>query len=115
MRRDSNDIEWQRTKEAVFARDKNTCRLCNDLTIGEAHILMKHVKGKRFLLEQKDPAHHLPVSTHPELCYRVDNVFTLCRYMHDYIDNLRNPITGERISVEEREEWWQRIIQAEVK
>ena len=64
-RRDSNDIEWQNVKKRIKKRDKNRCRLCEIMTIKEFLLFQKsHPVNTRL-----DPAHCLPVSTHPKLCY----------------------------------------------
>lgn len=110
MRRDSNDVEWQAVKKVVFARDR-ICRVIKILTYKEYLILQKNA-GSR--LSVQDPAHFLPVSTHPELCYNSDNIFRINRYSHDNLDNCRDPVTGKPITREERDNWWKRIIGEEI-
>lgn len=105
-RRDSNDVEWQNVKKRIKKRDKNRCRLCEIMTI------------KEFLLFQKsnpvntglDPAHCLPVSTHPGLCYVDKNIYSLCRTHHTRIDDFISPITGNACSMNRHYWYWWRII-----
>ncbi len=111
MRRDSSDRQWQEVKEKVRSRDKNQDRILRVLTVKEAFLLKK--KAPRSMLEKLDAAHIWPVSLYPELMYSVHNIVTLNRYSHENLDNMRCPITGDTITYEERQAWWQRIAPAQ--
>ena len=50
-----------------------------------------------------------PVSIRPDLVYNTDEIYCLCRFHHDRIDNYRDPVTDEIIGKEKHEEWWNRI------
>ncbi len=106
MRRDAKDKHWQDVKKEVLKRDKN-CRLCKVLSAREG-LILKENAGIR--ISMCDPAHFLPVSTHPELLYDVNNIYIINRYSHDNLDNCRCPLTGKPITKEERDNWWKRII-----
>jgi hypothetical protein len=107
MRRDSSDTQWREVKERVRKRDGNKDRLLRILTVKDALLLRK--KAPVVLLRKLDAAHIFPVSTHPEIVYVDANIVTLNRYSHEALDNLRDPLTNEPISYEERQEWWRRI------
>lgn len=107
MRRDKNDLQWQKVKEEVRARDKNQDRILRVLTIKEALLLQK--RAPRIQLEKLDAAHIWPVSIYPDLMYDKNNVVLLNRYSHENLDNMRDPVTGESITYEERQAWWERI------
>lgn len=80
-------VEYFAWRDAVFKRDKYTCRKCGDDKGGSLR------------------AHHiLPFATHPELRYDVDNGLTLCHPCHelehfkpDSIRNERKRRRGERL------------------
>ena len=109
MRRDKNDTKWQDCKRQVFEIDNHQCLLCQSLTVVENLEYQKSLQNTS-VIQKVDPAHHLAVSTHPNLIYDVSNVFTLCRTMHNRLDSNQNPITGEYCSSEEIEMYWQRVI-----
>jgi len=106
-RRDSSDERWKALKEKVSKRDKR-CRLMKILTAQEYLILRKKAPAK--LLERWDHAHVIGVGSHPHMCYNEKNVVLLNRYSHENLDNCRNPLTGEPITREERDDWWRRIV-----
>lgn len=107
-RRDSNDLQWQEVKRQVRLLDKGQCLLCRALTVAEAKIFKENLDG--FSTSIIDPAHYKAVSTDGSLCYDVNNVFSLCRQMHERIDYGKNPITGKPATKDEIEAFWQRII-----
>lgn len=106
MRRDSKDLEWKKTREQVFRRDNNKCRLLRVLTLSEARELFKNASNMINIL---DPAHIIPVSSRPDLCYEPLDICTLNRYSHECLDSCRNPVNGKHITREERDNWWLRI------
>ena len=109
MRRDSKDLKWKETRERVYQRDRS-CRLCKVLTSQELAVLKKNAG---FLLNTLDPAHYLPVSTHPELCYKSYNICLLNRFSHTMLDSCKHPITGQSITKEEVNNWWVRILKGD--
>ena len=42
-----------------------------------------------------------------------DNIILLNRFSHENLDSCKDPITGERISPQERDDWWRRLIGSE--
>lgn len=111
-RRDSNDAEWKKTKRIVSKRDKGVCRLMMVVSAGEGLLLKRNSQG---MLSVLDPAHYLPVSIRPDLCYDPDNIVLLNRYSHNMLDYSRNPITGGFIDSSETKAWWKRILQGNTK
>ena len=107
MRRDSSDKEWRQVKKRIKSRDNNKDRLLRVLTVKEALILQKNASKAQ--LNKLDAAHIYPVSTHPGLVYEDCNIVLLNRYSHENLDNCRCPLTGNFISMEERNKWWERI------
>ena len=106
MRRDKNDLQWQKLKEEVRTRDKGD-RILRVLTVKEALLLQRKVP--RVQLEKLDAAHIFPVSIYPDLVYDKNNVVLINRYSHENLDNLRHPVTGDVITYEERQGWWARL------
>lgn len=107
MRRDSSDKQWRDVKDRVRKRDGNKDRLLRVLTVKEALALQK--KAPANIIKQLDAAHIFPVSLYPDIMYNDANIVILNRYSHEALDNLRDPITNEPISYEERQNWWKRI------
>lgn len=106
MKRGPDDLQWLQLKEKVKRRDSG-CRLLRLLTVREFVTLTKHSKRG---LTHCDPAHVFAVGSHPHMCYLEENVVTLNRFSHDCLDNCQNPLTGEPITKEERDGWWERIV-----
>lgn len=107
MRRDKNDREWQKVKEIVKLRDRGD-RILRVLTVKEA-LLLQRKAPHPYLLRQVDPAHIFPVSIYPDQVYNKNNIVMLNRWSHENLDNMKHPVTGEKISYEERQEWWKKI------
>lgn len=107
-RRDKNDERWQECKRKVFELDKGQCLLCQCLTIKEAKIFAENLSG--FSTTKIDPAHYRPVSQNIELMYDPNNVFSLCRSMHEALDHGRDPVTNKYCTPDVTEQYWQRII-----
>lgn len=107
MRRDSSDKQWREVKERVRKRDSNKDRILRVLTVKEALLLQKSAPNA--MLQKLDAAHIFPVSLYPDIMYNDMNIVMLNRYSHEALDNLRDPITNDPISYEERQEWWKRI------
>ena len=62
------------------------------------------------LLYTIDVAHVIPRSESPTLKHDNKNLVFLNRYSHSMIDSFHDPITGENISKQQKEEWWRRIV-----
>ena len=107
MRRDSSDQKWQAVKARVKKRDGNKDRILRVLTVKEALLLQK--KAPSVMLKRLDAAHLFPVSMYPDLMYNDANIVMLNRWSHSNLDELRHPITGDPISYDERQAWWERI------
>jgi hypothetical protein len=75
--------------------------------VKEALLLQK--KAPSSMLRQLDVAHVFPVGVYPEMMYDTNNCVLLNRYSHTCLDDMKDPITGESISYDERQEWWKRI------
>lgn len=117
MRRDKNDIKWQECKKEVYKLDNCQCCLCKVMTVSEFLTQKQYVERRSLSINTStiDPAHHLAVSQRPDLMYDVNNVYCLCRYHHDSLDNCRNPFNQDQITKEEVEQYWSRIIQTRQK
>ena len=109
-RRDSSDERWQEVKKEVRSRDK-TDRLLKVVTAKE-YLKLKKIAAP-VLLQRLDAAHVFSVSSHPQMCYDVDNIILLNRFSHENLDSCKDPITGERISPQEHDDWWRRLIGSE--
>ena len=106
MRRDKNDEQWQEAKKIVFARDSH-CRLIEVLSAREFLILQRKAG---IILSRFDPEHVFGAGAYPKLIYDTDNIVRLNRFSHTKLDNVCSPITGDCITYEERQSWWERII-----
>ena len=106
-RRTSADEQWKEVKDFIRKRDRNTCRLIRIVSIKEMMILKKNAPPH--MLKTLDPAHILPVGSHPDYCYLTNNVVLLNHYSHSNLDNMKSPIDGKSITREERDSWWKRI------
>lgn len=106
--RSSNDLKWQETKKLVKARDHNECRFLTVLTPYEMAQVEKCCTNKS-MLKPTDCAHMKPVGNNFNLTYDLDNIYFLCRYAHNCIDNLINPLTLEHMTRNEQWYWWWRI------
>jgi hypothetical protein len=111
MRRDKDDTKWQELKLRVSRRDNKTCRLLRICSAREGLMLQKIAPPT--MLNHLDHAHCFPVGKYPSLCYNDRNVVLLNRYSHHMLDDCCDPITGELITYEERQKWWERILGTE--
>lgn len=114
MRRGSDDKEWQKVKEIIRGLDAAGCIFCRAATATERAIQNRDVKEGKIDCPANfttlDPAHHIAVSSNAKIMYDPNNVFQVCRFHHTRIDNRQNPYTGDRITAEEQEEFWQRAM-----
>lgn len=108
MRRDENDEEWKEVKREVLGRDNGEDRFLKILSSVQAKAFFNFNKG---LLTQKlDPAHILPVSKYPRLCYNPDNIVLINRIAHTRLDASKSPITGDPIDLKTLKLWWKAIL-----
>lgn len=105
-RRDSQDQKWQEVKNIVVKRDKFD-RLQKVLTPAEYKIVKRNAGP---LINTLDPAHYLPAGQYPDLIYKSYNIVLLNRWSHSQLDACRDPVNGTPISLEERDNWWIRIL-----
>ena len=101
------DPKWIALKKEIQKRDRGECQLIPVLTAREFLIWRKN---PGVLSRGVDPAHVFPKGLYPSLKYELDNVWTINRFSHDCLDNCKDPVTGEDITKEERDNWWKRII-----
>lgn len=97
--------QWGRIRKVIFTRDGYKCRLLKVLTPEEKEQVTLSGLDKKI-----DPAHVFGRGSHPHLKYDVDNVVSLSRGFHNRLDQYKNPVTGESISLGETYEWWKRIV-----
>jgi hypothetical protein len=92
--------------EKIIERDKG-CRLLSILTISERIVWNDHQNGMGDIL---DGAHIFGKGAYPWMRYELKNIITLNRFSHSCLDLNKSPVDGRSISVNEKVEWWQRII-----
>lgn len=107
-RRSSEDEEWCKVKAIVDVRDNHTCRCCQILRPFEVK-QSEELNPPRWMLEQIDHAHVLPVGNNVTLTYEPTNLYCLCRWHHTHIDNLINPLNNNPMTQNEQWYWWVRI------
>ena len=107
-KRDKDDKEWQNVKKFVFERDKNKCRFMSIIPAKDASKIRKIAPST--MLRVLDPAHVIAVGVCSHLVYEPRNIVTLCRWVHECLDNCKSPITGNMISKEERDSYWIKIV-----
>lgn len=100
--------DWEAARKLVYARDGGACRLMEVLNDSELRDLK--LRAGRFFLSKIDPAHIFGRGAYPHLYSDPDNVVLLNRYSHSMLDSGKHPIYGDPISVEEKENWWRRIV-----
>lgn len=114
MRRGPDDKQWQEVKEKVRILDAAGCIFCRCMNFQEKNIQLAQVRNCDTEIPANfttlDPAHHIAVSSNAKIMYDVDNVYLVCRFHHTRIDNRQNPYTGEKITAEEQEAFWQRAM-----
>ena len=102
------DEKWEEVKQKVWERDRGKCRLISILSKEEYQQLLDLSNG--FLLDILDLAHILPRSGYPQLIYNADNCVLLNRWSHSFLDNYKDPITGENTTKEQHLDWWYRVV-----
>lgn len=114
-----NDV-WLRDSGQVFIDKKqenwkSICRLWRTLTEEEKQIFLEVNKDNLHLCQILDMAHVEAKSIRPDLKYLVENVVLMNRLSHSFIDFAKSPLTGENITNEERNNWWNRIVNGDRK
>jgi len=96
--------EWDDLKQQVLDRDGPECQFLSmvkrELGLQTYGKIVQRAGVK--MINQIDLAHIFPRSTHPELKYDSDNVIFVNRYCHSLLDEFKSPITEERITVEDK-------------
>ena len=106
-KRGEDDQMWKSLVQYIRNRDK-VCRLFRVLTIGEMAQLKK--LAPRQQLNTFDPAHVIPASVNGTMVYEPKNIVLLNRYSHENLDLNRDPITGKRLTQNQKHQWWSRIV-----
>jgi len=105
----AKDKEWEKVLKDVWIRDKGECQLWSKLTESEKELVRKDIFMNKYLYTL-DGAHFLSRARYPNLKYEVSNVYLLYRFFHERLDNMRDPLTNEKINKEKWIYWWKRII-----
>lgn len=95
--------EWDELKDRIIKRDYGVCQFLEmvkrEMSQSDLELIIE--KGAK-LTSILDLAHIFPRSTYPELKLDEDNCVLVNRYCHSLLDEFRSPITGKRISLQER-------------
>lgn len=109
------DSVWQR--DAGFIPDKKQidhwekyCRFWRCLTSQERVQFYKIHKDNLYLCNNLDVAHVEGKGRNPGEKTNLENVVLLNRLAHSLLDTYFDPLTKEKITAEERERWFDRII-----
>jgi 5-methylcytosine-specific restriction endonuclease McrA len=106
-----DDPKWKEVADIVWKRDKGQCRLLSRLKIDNLEMYMYFINTNLPSLYTKlDLAHVIPRSQSSELYYEPNNIVLLNRISHSWLDSYHHPVTGKSITKEEREEWWEYIL-----
>lgn len=117
------DDEYLKFREQVWIDDcgfhdhiykrknwKECCKLWQYISKEEKEFLEINYKEELDIFGRYlDVAHIKPKGSHPELKYDPKNGVIVCRYFHRLLDDLKDPITRESISNEERLDWFKKI------
>ncbi len=101
------DEKWEEVKQNVDIRDNYKCQLICKLNVKELDLLYKH--GNISLIKILDHAHVIGRGANVKLKYDLDNIWTINRQSHLWLDQMCSPLTGEPISNTECETWWNYI------
>ncbi len=98
------DFKWEKTKAIVKKRDNGNCVIWNHL-LNKAQrltIIRDHWNDFSNLHCKIDYAHIESRARRPDLKYDPDNVIILFRFFHSRLDQMKNLVTGENTTNEER-------------
>lgn len=103
------DERWESLKEQLDLRE---CQLVDRIKSEENYQLLMEIMWNKggHLLKIIDPAHVFSRAEAPHMKYDLDNVVPLNRFSHSMLDIMRDPITGESISKEVHDEYWEFIV-----
>lgn len=101
------DEQWERLKTDIGKSCQLVARLY-ELGLNDA--LRELSDNAGWLIKTVDGAHYKSRSRYPFMIYYADNVVPLNRFSHSMLDQCRDPISGELISKEEQEGWWELIL-----
>lgn len=103
------DGRWEVVKNQM---DLNNCLLIQRLKEdpGGKEVLDVLMKLGGGFLKTIDPAHVISRSQAPHLKYESKNVVPLNRYSHSMLDTMRDPIYGNPLTKDKRDEWWEFIV-----
>lgn len=101
------DEQWERLKTDIGKSCQLVARLY-ELGLNDA--LRELSDNAGWLIKTVDGAHYKSRSRYPFMIYYSDNVVPLNRFSHSMLDQCRDPISGELISKEEQEGWWELIL-----
>jgi len=104
---DKEQSEDSKLSAFVRKRDGNRCRLIDKMTIYELMEWGVNHNGQGLIL---DAAHVFGKNTYPWMRFDSKNVVLLNRYSHFCLDRGKSPVNGKRITKEQQNEWWQRIV-----
>lgn len=95
--------EWDSLRQQVLDRDGSECQFLKMIKLEFGKGIYQHIldQGHK-LINQVDLAHIFPRSTYPQLKDDPDNCIMVNRYCHSLLDEMKSPITEERITVEQR-------------
>jgi hypothetical protein len=97
------DPLWEETKKAVDKKYGRKCIFERCLSISEAHQLKKEPPYT------VDRCHIFSRSTYPEFKYNPNNIVPLSRFIHRRMDDIKNPLNGDPIELNQHFYWWNRI------
>lgn len=106
-RNSKGQTELQELREKALERDKE-CQLCNKISVRDKAKIDSICDSIN--VHGLDMAHVFERGSYPKMALNLDNVVMLKRPIHNRLDTNCNPITGERISLEETISWWEYII-----
>lgn len=104
------DEQWEQIKQGIG----KSCQLVERLyALGLNDALRELSDNAGWLLKTVDGAHYKSRSRYPFLIYYPENVVPLNRFSHSMLDQCRDPISGDLITQEEQESWWELILGGE--
>ena len=107
------DEEWDNLVSFVKKRDRNACRLISNFSEQERKIF--YSKAFYPLTKIIDVCHYISRGSDVRFKYNYDNCVLLNRQSHNWLDQYFNPLTGEKITIEEWNNWWEIILGKDLK
>jgi len=100
------DEKWLDVRAAAYKRDKYTCQL-RQFIIDDYMEVHNELYGE---LAKLDPCHIFGKGSFPHLKYDLDNIVILSRLFHGKLDTFKHPFTSEKLSYEQRQKLWEKIV-----